>query len=93
MARVLRTEADPVFADAAFEIGRAADVEGSVGAEKNVCVSHDLILSATTDSFPWVELVEGSAAAAGGCGLDRLDHRGLRLVGSRVSVIELVEMT
>ena len=47
---VLRTEADAVLRQAAFEVCRATDVESSVGAEKHVCVSHVLIMSATTDS-------------------------------------------
>lgn len=51
MPGVVRTKADAVFAHSAFEVGRAADVERSVGAEEHVCASHALIMSGTTDSF------------------------------------------
>ena len=80
MSGVLRTEADSMLSHAAFEVCRAADVEGPVCAEKHVCVSHVLIMSGTTDS-------------PGGRSCRDLCSAGWWSRQARPSVIELVEMS
>lgn len=74
-----------MLSHAAFEVCRAADVEGPVCAEKHVCVSHVLIMSGTTDSLE-VEPVETSLVSV-------VVVVSTSSTTARPSVIELVEMT